>query len=125
MSAQHTSLLSSTAEGQINGPTASFVCRRQTRHRSRSPVPAWPKYNSIVWIWERPHATGHKFDGMELVTRVDDASTPELMVNQVRRLCFASETRMVAIPVSGMPGHYRAHRGRPCPVPAAGAGRLD
>lgn len=37
------------------------------------------------------------------VTRVDDASWPDLMVDQVRHPRFESETRMVAIPVSGMP----------------------
>ena len=45
----------------------------------------------------------YRFDGVELVTRVDDASNPHLMVDQVRHLRFESETRMVAIPVSGMP----------------------
>jgi hypothetical protein len=45
----------------------------------------------------------YRFDGAELVTHVDDASRPELLVDQVRRLRFESETRMVAVPVSGMP----------------------
>ena len=38
-----------------------------------------------------------------MVTQVDDASRPELVVDQIRRLSFESETRMVAVPVSGMP----------------------
>jgi hypothetical protein len=46
----------------------------------------------------------YTFDGTELVTRADDASRPELVVDQVRRIRFESPTRMVAMPVSGVPG---------------------
>jgi hypothetical protein len=46
----------------------------------------------------------YEFDGVELITRADDASRPELIVEQIRRLRFESETRMVAVPVSGIPG---------------------
>ena len=46
----------------------------------------------------------YRFDGTELVTQADDASRPELVVNQIRRIRFESSTRMVAIPVSGVPG---------------------
>ncbi len=46
----------------------------------------------------------YRFDGEVLVTRADDASKPELIVEQVRRVRFESPTRLVAIPVSGVPG---------------------
>ena len=46
----------------------------------------------------------YSFNGTELVTRADDASRPELLVEQVRRLRFESPTRMMAVPVSGVPG---------------------
>ena len=46
----------------------------------------------------------YRFDGEVLVTRADDASKPELIVEQVRRIRFESPTRMVALPVSGVPG---------------------
>jgi hypothetical protein len=46
----------------------------------------------------------YRFDGEILVTRADDASKPELIVEQVRRVRFESPTRLVAIPVSGVPG---------------------
>ena len=46
----------------------------------------------------------YSFDGVELVTRVDDASRPELVVDQIRRIRFESPTRLVAIPVSGVSG---------------------
>ena len=46
----------------------------------------------------------YRFDGTELVTQADDASRPELVVDQIRRIRFESSTRMVAIPVSGVPG---------------------
>ena len=49
--------------------------------------------------------TGHyRFNGSELITRADDASKPELIVDQVRRIRFESESQMVAVPVSGVPG---------------------
>lgn len=46
----------------------------------------------------------YRFDGSELITRADDASRPELIADQVRRIRFEGEARMVAIPVSGVPG---------------------
>lgn len=46
----------------------------------------------------------YKFDGVQLITQADDASKPELIVEQVRHIRFESETRMVAVPVSGLPG---------------------
>jgi len=46
----------------------------------------------------------YRFDGAELVTRADDASRPELVVDQIRHIRFESPTRMVAIPVSGVAG---------------------
>jgi hypothetical protein len=46
----------------------------------------------------------YRFDGAELVTRADDASRPELVVDQVRHIRFESPTRMVAIPISGVAG---------------------
>jgi hypothetical protein len=46
----------------------------------------------------------YRFDGVELVTRADDASKPELVVDQVRRIRFEGENRLVAVPVSGLPG---------------------
>jgi hypothetical protein len=46
----------------------------------------------------------YRFDGVDLVTRTDDASKPEFMVEQARRIHFESPSRLVAIPVSGVPG---------------------
>jgi hypothetical protein len=46
----------------------------------------------------------YRFDGMELVTQADDASKPELIVDQVRHIHFESESRLVAVPVSGIQG---------------------
>ena len=46
----------------------------------------------------------YRFDGVELITQADDASKPELIVEQVRRIRFEGETRMIAVPVSGLPG---------------------
>jgi hypothetical protein len=46
----------------------------------------------------------YKFDGVKLITWVDGASKPEVIVEQVRHIRFESETRMVAVPVSGLPG---------------------
>ena len=45
----------------------------------------------------------YRFDGVELVTSPDDASRPEHMVQQVRHLRFESDTRMVAVLISGLP----------------------
>ena len=39
----------------------------------------------------------YRFDGVELVTSLDDASRPGHMVQQVRHLHFESDTRMVAV----------------------------
>src|SRR5262245_16701834 len=46
----------------------------------------------------------YRFNGVELVTVADDASSPEAMVQQVRHLRFESDSRMVAAIVSGVPG---------------------
>jgi hypothetical protein len=46
----------------------------------------------------------YRFDGAELVTQTDDASRPELIVEQVRHVRFESPTRIVVVPVSGVPG---------------------
>jgi hypothetical protein len=46
----------------------------------------------------------YKFNGVELITQADDASKPELIIEQVRHVRFESETCMVAVPVSGLPG---------------------
>jgi hypothetical protein len=35
----------------------------------------------------------YRFDGVELVTRADDASKPELIVDQVRRIRFEGDNR--------------------------------
>jgi hypothetical protein len=48
----------------------------------------------------------YHFDGVELATQVEDASQPELIVEQVRRIRFESPTRMVAVPVSGVTGSF-------------------
>lgn len=45
----------------------------------------------------------YRFDGVELVTSPDDACRPEHMVQQVRHLRFESDTRMVAVLISGLP----------------------
>lgn len=46
----------------------------------------------------------YTFDGTELVTRADTASTPDLLVDQIRRIRFESTTRMVMEAVSGVAG---------------------
>jgi hypothetical protein len=46
----------------------------------------------------------YRFDGVELITHADDASKPELIVEQVRHVRFESPTRIVVVPVSGVPG---------------------
>jgi len=48
----------------------------------------------------------YRFDGEVLVTYTDDASKPELIVDQVLRIRFESPIRLVAIPVSGVPGRH-------------------
>jgi hypothetical protein len=45
----------------------------------------------------------YRFNGAELVTVADDASSPEAIVQQVRHLSFESDRRMVAVVVSGVP----------------------
>ena len=47
----------------------------------------------------------YHFDGVELVTQADDASRPELITEQIRRIRFESAGRMVVVPVSGVSGH--------------------
>jgi hypothetical protein len=39
----------------------------------------------------------YRFDGVDLATRTDDASKPEFMVEQARRIRFESPSRLVAI----------------------------
>jgi hypothetical protein len=46
----------------------------------------------------------YQFDGAELVTHADDASKPELIVEQTRHVRFESPTRIVVVPVSGVLG---------------------
>lgn len=46
----------------------------------------------------------YHLDGDRLVTRADSASSPSLLVDQVRRLRFEGATRMVATPIAGVPG---------------------
>ncbi len=46
----------------------------------------------------------YQFDGRELVTHADDASKPELIVEQIRRVRFESPARIAIAPVSGVFG---------------------
>ena len=46
----------------------------------------------------------YRFDGNQLVTQADSASSPSLLVDQVRRIRFVSATQMIATPISGVPG---------------------
>lgn len=46
----------------------------------------------------------YTFDGTKLVTRVDGASSPDLMDNQVRHIRFEGPGRMTAVPVSRLFG---------------------
>jgi hypothetical protein len=47
----------------------------------------------------------YRFDGEVLVTKADDASKSELIVEQVRKVRFDGPNRFVAIPVLGIPGY--------------------
>jgi|SRR5690242_3057729 lipocalin-like protein len=47
----------------------------------------------------------YRLDGDVLVTKADDASKPELIVEQVRRVRFHGPNRFTAIPISGIPGY--------------------
>jgi Lipocalin-like domain len=47
----------------------------------------------------------YQFDGELLVTKADDASKPELIVEQVRRVRFDGPDRIMVVPTSGMPGY--------------------
>ena len=47
----------------------------------------------------------YSFDGEVLVTKADDASRPELIVEQVRKVRFDGPNRMTVVPTSGMPGY--------------------
>lgn len=47
----------------------------------------------------------YQFDGEVLVTKADDASKPELIVEQVRRVRFDSPNRITVVPTSGLPGY--------------------
>ena len=53
------------------------------------------------------YAGPYQFDGTELVTRTDDASKPELIVEQIRHVRFENPTRMVIVPVSGAFGDQK------------------
>jgi len=46
----------------------------------------------------------YRFNGVELVTVADDASSPEAIVQQVRHVRFESDSRMVTTIVSGVSG---------------------
>jgi hypothetical protein len=46
----------------------------------------------------------YTFDGTKLVTRVDGASGPDMLEDQVRHIRFDTPTRMTAIPVSRLFG---------------------
>ena len=46
----------------------------------------------------------YRFEGDQLVTQADSASSPSLLADQVRRIRFVSATRMIATPISGVPG---------------------
>lgn len=46
----------------------------------------------------------YTFDGVELITRADTASAPELLADQIRRIRFESTTRMVVEAISGVTG---------------------
>jgi len=47
----------------------------------------------------------YRLDGDIFVTHPDDASRPELIVDQVRRVEFDGPNRMTVVPVSGVPGY--------------------
>jgi Lipocalin-like domain len=47
----------------------------------------------------------YQFDGEVLVTKADDASKPELIVEQVRRVRFDGPNRIMVVPTSGMLGY--------------------
>jgi hypothetical protein len=47
----------------------------------------------------------YRFDGEVLVTKADDASKPELVVEQVRKVRFDGPNRIMVIPTSGLPGY--------------------
>jgi hypothetical protein len=47
----------------------------------------------------------YHFDGELLITKADDASRPELIVEQVRRVQFDGHNRIRVVPTSGVPGY--------------------
>ena len=47
----------------------------------------------------------YTFDGTTLTTSVDAASSPDMLADQVRRIRFESETRMVVEPVTRLFDH--------------------
>jgi hypothetical protein len=47
----------------------------------------------------------YQFDGEVLVTKADDASKPELIVEQVRRVQFDGPDRIIVVPTAGMRGY--------------------
>jgi Lipocalin-like domain len=46
----------------------------------------------------------YTFDGTKLVTRVDGASSPEMMEDQIRHIRFDGSRRMIAVPISRLFG---------------------
>ena len=50
------------------------------------------------------YSGAYRFDGEQLVTQADSASSSSLLADQVRRIRFVSATRMVVTPISGVPG---------------------
>jgi hypothetical protein len=51
------------------------------------------------------YAGPYRFDGEVLVTKADDASRPELIVEQVRKVRFDGPDRIMVVPTSGLPGY--------------------
>lgn len=47
----------------------------------------------------------YSFDGEVLVTKTDDASRPELIVEQVRKVRFDGPDRIMIVPTSGRAGY--------------------
>jgi hypothetical protein len=81
--------------------TATFEAERMAAVVADGRVSLPPDAQPRLFV---AYTGAYRFDGEALVTRADDASRPELIVEQVRRIRFESPTRLVAIPVSGVPG---------------------
>lgn len=50
------------------------------------------------------YSGSYRFDGEELVTRVDGASSPDGFTDQVRRITFQGANRMLVVPLSRVLG---------------------